>query len=113
MQYLWISISSLLLKKRGLPHAHILIILQENSKPNDPQRIDEIVCAEIPSERDYPALNEIVKMCMLHKPCGIANPNRPACKIVNVKKNFRNNTKIKRRLVKVIHCRSDVMLKQC
>ena len=35
-------------QKRGLPHAHILIILSDQDKPRDPTMYDKIVCAEIP-----------------------------------------------------------------
>ena len=34
--------------KRGLPHAHMLIILADECKPRRPSDYDRIVCAEIP-----------------------------------------------------------------
>ena len=34
-------------QKRGLPHAHILVILSPQDKPREPSDYDRIVCAEI------------------------------------------------------------------
>ena len=54
-------------QKRGLPHAHILIILCPDDKPRTPNAIDSIVCTELPE------LFESVTAHMLHSPCGRAN----------------------------------------
>ena len=35
-------------QKRGLPHAHILVILSDDDKPRNPSQYDTIVSAEIP-----------------------------------------------------------------
>ncbi len=35
-------------QKRGLPHAHILMILLPEDKPKTPEDFDKLVCAEIP-----------------------------------------------------------------
>ena len=35
-------------QKRGLPHAHILMILSPEDKPKTPEDFDKLVCAEIP-----------------------------------------------------------------
>ena len=35
-------------QKRGLPHSHILIILDENGKLKTPEDYDHVVCAELP-----------------------------------------------------------------
>ena len=35
-------------QKRGLPHAHLLIILQERHSIKTAEQVDQIVCAEIP-----------------------------------------------------------------
>src|SRR3990170_450409 len=38
-------------QKRGLPHAHILMILASEDKPNLPEDFDQLVCAEIPDSK--------------------------------------------------------------
>jgi hypothetical protein len=51
-------------QKRGLPHAHILLILDEKSKIRSPIDIDRIVCAEIPSSLAEPELFTVVQNCI-------------------------------------------------
>ena len=62
-------------QKRGLPHCHILIILDQHSKLRDSNDIDSIISAEIPNANEDPHLYNIIKSCMMHGPCGIHNPN--------------------------------------
>jgi hypothetical protein len=64
-------------QKRGLPHAHILIILDERDKPRTIEQIDQIVCAEIPDPQLYPQAYETVSKCMIHGPCGPSFPDSP------------------------------------
>ena len=64
-------------QKRGLPHAHILLILDSIDKPRTSTDIDSMVCAEIPNEVIYPALYQTVISTMLHGPCGTARPSAP------------------------------------
>ncbi|XP_073411764.1 uncharacterized protein [Dendrobates tinctorius] len=64
-------------QKRGLPHAHILIILDAHYKFRTEEEIDNIVWAEIPSQEKYPELYNIVVSNMVHGPCGVANPKSP------------------------------------
>ena len=52
---------------RGMPHAHILIILK--AKIESPRHIDEVVWAEIPCPVKYPVLHAIVLKRMIHTPC--------------------------------------------
>ena len=59
-------------QKRGLPHAHMLVILADDCKPRDSSDYDMIVCAELPDPDLNPRLYQIVKRCMLHGPCGTA-----------------------------------------
>ncbi|XP_069968400.1 uncharacterized protein [Bactrocera oleae] len=63
-------------KKRGLPHAHILIWLVERIRPD---QIDDIICAEIPDpdpDTD-PDLDDVVIKNMIHGPCGPINRQSP------------------------------------
>jgi hypothetical protein len=69
-------------QKRGLPHAHILLILGASDKPTTTDAIDSIVCAEIPDPIMYPKLHETIVSCMLHGPCGLHNSNAPCMKNV-------------------------------
>ncbi len=57
-------------QKRGLPHAHLLVILHPEDKPRTPEDIDRFVCARLPDQREQPMLFNIVTKCMLHGPCG-------------------------------------------
>jgi hypothetical protein len=43
-------------QNRGLPHSHILIILDEKDKLITSEDYDRIVCAEIPDKTKYPML---------------------------------------------------------
>jgi PIF1-like helicase/Helitron helicase-like domain at N-terminus len=61
-------------QKRGLPHAHILIWMMEKITPN---RIDEIISAEIPDIEIDKDLHDIVSKNMIHGPCGSLNNNSP------------------------------------
>jgi len=54
-------------QKRGLPHAHILIILHADDKIRDADVVDKVVCAEIPPEGK---LRTKVAKFMLHGICG-------------------------------------------
>jgi hypothetical protein len=56
-------------QKRGLPHAHILIILHDHDKPYDSKIIDRMVWAEIPDPTRFPSLYAKVTKHMLHGPC--------------------------------------------
>lgn len=55
-------------QKRGLPHAHILVMLHPDDKPQCGEDLDDFVCAEIPTV-DGP-LREAVLKHMLHSECG-------------------------------------------
>ncbi|XP_053101906.1 uncharacterized protein LOC128323208 [Hemicordylus capensis] len=64
-------------QKRGLPHAHILLILTENYKPKTEASIDNIVSAEIPNIEKTPQLHAIITKHMIHGPCGTHNQHSP------------------------------------
>nr|GEU35815.1 helicase [Tanacetum cinerariifolium] len=57
-------------QKRGLPHSHILLWLEEHSKCRTPSEIDDIISAKLPSPTDDPASYKVVTEYMLHGPCG-------------------------------------------
>ncbi|GBO15668.1 hypothetical protein AVEN_62321-1 [Araneus ventricosus] len=46
-------------QKRGLPHAHILIVLRADDKFSTSEHTHRFVCAEIPSSIENPRLHEI------------------------------------------------------
>ncbi|PWZ10705.1 ATP-dependent DNA helicase PIF1 [Zea mays] len=66
-------------QKRGLPHAHFLLIMQRKYKLTCPEQYDLLISAEIPSNR-YPELRKMVIKHMMHRPCGSLNPNCPCTK---------------------------------
>lgn len=74
-------------QKRGLPHAHFLIILKPQSKMYSPEEYDKIVSAEIPNEKENPHLFNMVVKHMLHGPCGELNPTNVCMKKNNLCKN--------------------------
>ena len=59
-------------QKRGLPHAHILLWLQDKLRPED---IDAVITAEFPDPNEDPLLFETIKKHMVHGPCGSLNRN--------------------------------------
>lgn len=60
-----------------MPHAHILIILEDQDKPKTIEDINNIVSAEIPDPVLYPQAYETVTSCMSHGYCGALNPKSP------------------------------------
>ena len=62
-------------QKRGLPHAHFLLILKSNSKIINPETFDKIVSAELPNNYENKCLRKTVVKHMMHGPCGHLNPN--------------------------------------
>ena len=63
-------------QKRGLPHAHILIILDQKDKPRNTSDYDDIVSAELPDKSDE-SLYECIVKHNIHGPCGEHNINSP------------------------------------
>ena len=62
-------------QKRGLPHAHILLIFDRESKPRSEKDIDRLVSAELPMGQDQAELRDLVEALMTHGPCGALNPS--------------------------------------
>ncbi|KAK4519555.1 uncharacterized protein ATC70_009791 [Mucor velutinosus] len=65
-------------QKRGLPHGHMLLFLDnENDRFDTAEKIDQIICAEIPNVDEEPELHAIVTRNMMHGPCGEINKETP------------------------------------
>ena len=60
-------------KKRGLSHAHFLIILKKDLKIIAPETFNDIVSAELPNKDKNPHLYSTVVKHMMHGPCGALN----------------------------------------
>ncbi|XP_062191291.1 uncharacterized protein LOC133895118 [Phragmites australis] len=73
-------------QKRGLPHAHFLLIMQGRYKLTCPEQYDCLISAELPDKHKYPELYKMVVKHMMHGPCGVLNrdcpctKDRPSCK---------------------------------
>ncbi|KAJ8872567.1 hypothetical protein PR048_026173 [Dryococelus australis] len=61
-------------QKRGLPHAHILIILDKGDKIAMSEAFDETVRAYIPVREVMASLYDLVNTHMLHTKCGTSAP---------------------------------------
>ena len=61
-------------QKRGLPHAHFLLIMNSNYKLVVPEQYDRVISAELPDRHKYPELYAMVVKHMMHGPCGNLNP---------------------------------------
>ena len=74
-------------QKRGLPHAHILVILSQVDRLSSNADIDNVISAQLPpNPKDFPPgpqrdqavrLEKIVLQNMVHGPCGKLNPACP------------------------------------
>ena len=56
-------------QKRGLPHMHLLIFLENQDKIHTVQQVDALISAQIPDENIHPQLYGAVTHFMLHGPC--------------------------------------------
>ncbi|KAG2192401.1 hypothetical protein INT47_012468 [Mucor saturninus] len=75
-------------QKRGLPHAHILLILCSEDKPTTVEVYDKIVSAELPDPESHPLAYETVQRNMMHGPCGQQNPRAQCMENGECKKRF-------------------------
>ncbi|KAL3810378.1 hypothetical protein ACJIZ3_000028 [Penstemon smallii] len=75
-------------QKRGLPHVHMLIILDEDDKLSTPDDYNQIVRAEIPHQEEEPKLYEAVMRHMIHGPCGLMNTGAPCMQKGKCKKGY-------------------------
>uniref|UniRef100_I1QF23 ATP-dependent DNA helicase n=2 Tax=Oryza glaberrima TaxID=4538 RepID=I1QF23_ORYGL len=60
-------------QKRGLPHAHFLLIMSSRYKLTSADQYDRIVSAELPDKKKYRELYDMVVKHMMHGPCGPLN----------------------------------------
>ncbi len=56
-------------QKRGLPHIHILLIIETKPSQSNEQNIDKFICAEIPDKTKLPELYKKVISFNIHGPC--------------------------------------------
>ena len=85
-------------QKRGLPHAHILIILANEDRTMTADGVDQAVCAELPPDPEEAEtqeeadqrcrLQDIVVTNMVHGPCGAENPSCPCMENGRCTKNY-------------------------
>ncbi|XP_050916372.1 uncharacterized protein LOC127131496 [Lathyrus oleraceus] len=75
-------------QKRGLPHVHMLLVLESNDKLRDPKDYDSMVRAEIPKLECEPQLHEVVIRHMIHGTCSIINRKSPCMKDGHCKKRY-------------------------
>ncbi|XP_058746222.1 uncharacterized protein LOC131619101 [Vicia villosa] len=75
-------------QKRGLPHVHMLLVLESNDKLRDPKDYDSVVRTEIPKLECEPQLHEVVVKHMIHGPCGVLNQRSPCMKDGQCKKRY-------------------------
>ncbi|WOG81785.1 hypothetical protein DCAR_0100936 [Daucus carota subsp. sativus] len=64
-------------QKRGLPHVHMLVWLNDSDKPKTAESIDKMVSAEIPDKDKDPVAHAAVSNYMIHGPCGKDNTQSP------------------------------------
>ena len=63
-------------QKRGLLHCYLLLWLLADHRIT-PDKIDDVICAEIPDPSVDPELHQIVMPNVVHGPCDCINPNSP------------------------------------
>ena len=64
-------------QKRGLPHAHLLVVLHASDQLRTSSDIDSCICAQWPDPVRQPLLFDTIKSTMIHGPCGNINPSAP------------------------------------
>ena len=78
-------------QKRRLPHAHILIILAQEHKPQTIADYDTLIFAEIPNKDSDPLTFETVQKSIMHGPCGTLMPNTPCMRDGKYSKRYTRN----------------------
>jgi hypothetical protein len=62
-------------QQRGLPHLHLVLIMQPEDKPHSPNIVDRVVSAQFPDAESDPDYFKAVSRHMIHGPCGVLKPN--------------------------------------
>ncbi|CAD6243026.1 unnamed protein product [Miscanthus lutarioriparius] len=75
-------------QKRGLPHAHIIVWLSQDTSQPTPAFIDRFISAEIPDPDLYPLAYALVAEHMVHGPCGTGFETCPCMKKGKCSKRF-------------------------
>jgi hypothetical protein len=63
-------------QKRGMPHAHFLLIMEQKYKLTCPEQYDMIISVELPNKK-YLELYKMVTKHMMHGPCRTLNLSCP------------------------------------
>jgi len=58
-------------QKRGLPHAHWMLIMRDKFKLTCPEQYDLLISAELPNKKKYPELYKMTTKHMMHAVCYI------------------------------------------
>ena len=77
VEWLFAEVYTIEFQKRGLPHVHIILFLDERSKIRTADDVDRYISAEIPDQLADPKLYELVGKYMMHGPCGTCDKDAP------------------------------------
>nr|GEU92892.1 DNA helicase [Tanacetum cinerariifolium] len=75
-------------QKRGLPHCHTLLWVDDKDKLQRAEDIDQYISAELPDPKDDPQGHRVVSKMMVHGPCGLTDLRAPCVKESKCSKNF-------------------------
>ena len=75
-------------QKCGLPHVHLLVILDEKFRLWTPSDINSCISAQWPDPERHPLLFETIKFTMVHGPCGNYNLSAPCMENGHCTKRF-------------------------
>ena len=74
------DVSVIEFQKRGFVYAHIILFLHDEAKKalQNPERVDEVISAEIPSEGDQ-TLRQAITKHLIHRLCNHESNARCLC----------------------------------
>ncbi|XP_076062385.1 uncharacterized protein LOC143037725 [Oratosquilla oratoria] len=90
-------------QKRGLPHVHILLWMEERVNA---ELVGSVISAEIPDKEKEPRLHDIVTKCMIHGPCKGFDESHVCCQ----RKSVNGNDKCQKGFPKP--CGSDLLFRR-